>query len=179
MRRIPQERRLCVDPKTGRSSREDDRKEGRQMPRLRARRWAPGCCCGMRSRANRAELSARSIISSGLPSLGGNFASASNGQAREVQRRTSRASAADRRGSRHCLTMISLTMINGRCAQIAVTRRQRGNRVKGDPTTGRLAPKRIYRARRGHNDISVLLKSCFRRSVVLAVIGRSLLSRSD
>jgi hypothetical protein len=35
-------------------------------------------------------------------------------EAREVQRRTGRASAADRRESRHCLTMI-----NGRCAQIA------------------------------------------------------------
>jgi hypothetical protein len=48
------------------------------------------------------------------------FASASRSlsgwarEAREVQRRTGRASAADRRESRHCLTMI-----NGRCAQIA------------------------------------------------------------
>jgi hypothetical protein len=50
------------------------------------------------------------------------FASASTSlsgwarEAREVQRRTGRASAADRRESRRCLTM----MINGRCAQTAV-----------------------------------------------------------
>jgi hypothetical protein len=41
-------------------SREDDRKEGRQARRLRARRWVPGCCCGMRSR--RTEPSAMSAV---------------------------------------------------------------------------------------------------------------------
>jgi len=55
------------------------------------------------------------------------FASASRSlsgwarEAHEVQRRTGRASAADRRESRHCLTMI-----NGRSAQTPAIRRRLG-----------------------------------------------------
>src|ERR1700722_11432314 len=62
------------------------------------------------------------------------FASASRSlsgwprEAREVQRRTGRASAADRRESRHCLTMI-----NGRCAQKAAIPRRRREWLKIDP----------------------------------------------
>ena len=41
-------------------SREDDRKEGQQARRLRARRWAPGCCCGMRSRRTEPSIDAGS-----------------------------------------------------------------------------------------------------------------------
>ena len=39
---------------------EDDRKEGRQARRFRARRWVPGCCCGMRSRRTEPSIDAGS-----------------------------------------------------------------------------------------------------------------------
>ena len=41
-------------------SREDDRKEGRRASWLRARRWASGCCCGMRSRGTEPSIDAGS-----------------------------------------------------------------------------------------------------------------------
>ena len=39
------------------------------------------------------------------------------------------------------------------------------NCIPRRPTASRLAPKRIYKPRRGPNDISVLSKSCYGRSL--------------
>ena len=114
-------------------SREDDRKEGWHARRLRARRWVPGCCCGMRSRVNRPKHRRRSRSRPGIDATSDDAGYCCSGEGRHERGQSSVPACRQLGGNIRVGLEDSLWMDPGKLANPTPNRSRERGRSSGKP----------------------------------------------